>query len=83
MTENGKIKILILAGGKGKRMQSDLPKCLSLVCNKPMIQYLVDSVAEITKEKPVAIVGHLAEFIKKGGSAARPHQAPSGAFLCI
>lgn len=65
MTENGKIKILILAGGKGKRMQSDLPKCLSLVCNKPMIQYLVDSVAEITKEKPVAIVGHLAEFIKK------------------
>lgn len=65
MTENGKIKILILAAGKGKRMQSDLPKCLSPLCGKHMIQHLIEAVSEITHEKPVAIIGHLADLVKK------------------
>lgn len=35
---------VILAGGEGKRMQSQKPKPLSLVLNKPMLLWVIDSV---------------------------------------
>jgi bifunctional UDP-N-acetylglucosamine pyrophosphorylase/glucosamine-1-phosphate N-acetyltransferase len=65
VTENGKIKILILAGGKGKRMQSYLPKCLSPLCGKHMIKHLIEAVSQITHEKPIAIIGYLGDLVKK------------------
>ncbi|MFH1608789.1 MAG: NTP transferase domain-containing protein [Patescibacteria group bacterium] len=65
MTENGKIKILILAAGKGKRMQSDLPKCLSPLCGKHMIKHLIESISAITHEKPIAVIGYMADLVKK------------------
>ncbi|MDR0914444.1 MAG: NTP transferase domain-containing protein [Oscillospiraceae bacterium] len=34
---------VVLAGGEGKRMKSDLPKTLSLVLGKPMLQWVIDS----------------------------------------
>lgn len=62
MTE--KVKILILAAGLGKRMQSPTPKVLSKVNGKPMIKHLVESIKEVSKEKPIAIVGYGTETIK-------------------
>ncbi len=63
--EKNNFKIIILAGGKGKRMQSDLPKALSPLNGKYMIQYLLDSIKEFTKEKPIIVIGHLGDLIKK------------------
>ena len=37
-------KIIILAGGKGKRMKSELPKVLLPINDRPMIKYLIESV---------------------------------------
>lgn len=37
-------KIIILAAGKGSRMNSELPKALVPLCGKPMIQYLLESI---------------------------------------
>lgn len=65
MNNQGKIKIVILAGGKGKRMQSDLPKVLMPLKNKPMISRIISEIQKISDEKPVAIVGHKAEEVKK------------------
>lgn len=64
MREDGKIKIVILAAGKGKRMQSDLPKVLVTIKGRSMISCVLSSVLEASAEKPIAIVGHKAELVQ-------------------
>ena len=56
---------LILAGGKGKRMKSDLPKVLHKVCGKEMVNHVIDVLkrAEITEVN--VIIGTGAENVKK------------------
>lgn len=49
---------VILAGGKGKRMQSDLPKVLHEVYGKPMIQHAVDHVHEAGVSDVIIVVGY-------------------------
>ena len=58
------VKIIILAGGKGKRMQSDLPKVLMNLKGKPMISHLLESIdkAEICKD-PCIVVGYQKEKV--------------------
>ena len=59
-----KIEILILAAGKGKRMQDNLPKVLVKFNGKPMIMYVLESAGRAFKKKPIAIIGHKAELVK-------------------
>ncbi|HAS80646.1 MAG: Bifunctional protein GlmU [Candidatus Nomurabacteria bacterium GW2011_GWE1_32_28] len=59
-----KIKIIILAGGKGKRMQSDLPKVLIKLNGKPLIKYILNSVKKAFNKKPIAVIGNKAELVK-------------------
>lgn len=50
-------KIIILAAGKGSRMNSDLPKTLFPIKGKPMIKYLLDSVfSSQIDENPIVVV---------------------------
>lgn len=53
-----KYRFIILAAGKGKRMKSNTPKALALVCGKPILQYLHESIMK-TKldESPIVVVG--------------------------
>lgn len=55
MQKKQKIGIVILAAGKGKRMQSELPKVMHVVRNKPLIEYVVSAVEKIGV-RPVVIV---------------------------
>ena len=64
--KNKKIKIVILAAGKGKRMESDLPKSLSPVKGRPMIKYLLDSIEKSgICDKPCIIVGYGRDMVMK------------------
>ena len=49
--------IIILAGGKGTRMKSDLPKVLTLVRGVSIIERLLANVKSVC-EKPTIIIGH-------------------------
>ncbi len=46
-------------------MQTDLPKVLVPLQGKPMLFHVLSAVHKAFKEKPVAIVGHRAEMVKK------------------
>ncbi len=61
-----KTRVLILAAGKGTRMQSPLPKALAVLNGKHMIKHLLESVnqAEID-EKPIVVVGFEKELVMK------------------
>jgi len=64
MENSEKIKIIILAGGKGIRMNSALPKVLVPLGDKPMIKHLLESITKIYNKKPIVIVGHRAELVR-------------------
>ncbi len=50
-------RIIILAAGKGTRMNSDLPKVLVALRDRPMISYLMDSVASAGVDpRPLVVV---------------------------
>lgn len=60
-----KTKFVIMAGGKGTRMCSDLPKPLCTLGGKPMIEYLLETISQITDQKPIVIIGYKAELVEK------------------
>jgi len=62
--DNKKIKFLILAAGKGTRMDGDLPKVLAPLGGKPMIKHLLETISKVYDGKPIVIVGYKAELIK-------------------
>lgn len=55
---------LILAGGEGKRMKSDKPKTLSLVCGKPMLQWVIDSVIKSGINNICVVTGYKREMVE-------------------
>lgn len=57
---------IILAGGKGTRMDSDLPKVLVPLVNKPLISYLLEGVDQARfSTTPVIVVGYQADSVKE------------------
>ena len=50
-------QIIVMAAGKGTRMNSDLPKVLVPLKGRPMLDYLLDSISKTAQElKPIIIV---------------------------
>lgn len=56
---------ILMAAGKGTRMQSDLPKVMHKVCQKTMVEHLIDTVKLAGAEKVVTVVGYGHEVIEK------------------
>jgi len=53
---------IILAAGKGTRMQSDLPKVLHKVAGKSMINHVVDTASKLTPAKQIVVKSDDAEL---------------------
>jgi bifunctional UDP-N-acetylglucosamine pyrophosphorylase/glucosamine-1-phosphate N-acetyltransferase/UDP-N-acetylglucosamine pyrophosphorylase len=56
---------IVLAAGKGTRMKSDLPKVLIPVCGRPMIDYVLDALANGGVDRVIAVIGHQASLVRK------------------
>lgn len=55
---------IILAAGKGTRMQSSLPKCLHEVAGAPMIAHVIHNAQEAGFEDLAIVLGHGAQEMK-------------------
>lgn len=56
---------LILAAGKGKRMKSDIPKSLTKLKGKTLIERTINNLEEANITKRVAVLGYKAEEVEK------------------
>ena len=60
-----KISIIILAAGKGTRMDSETPKVLHKLNHKSLIKRVVETSMQLNPLKIVIVIGYKKELIKK------------------
>lgn len=60
-----KVKAIIMAGGKGTRMKSELPKVLHKVYDRCIIDYVCDACNDSNIDDLYVIVGHKHEIVEK------------------
>lgn len=70
------MKVIILAAGLGTRMNQELPKCVCLLKNKPMIKYLVETCEQLNPEEIIIVVGYKKEKVMEviGDNVTYIHQ---------
>ncbi|HEB27743.1 MAG TPA: UDP-N-acetylglucosamine diphosphorylase/glucosamine-1-phosphate N-acetyltransferase [Porticoccus sp.] len=56
--------IVILAAGKGTRMESSLPKVLHRLAGRPLLQHVVDAAETVNDANILVVIGHGAEEVK-------------------
>ena len=58
-------QVVILAGGKGTRMNSEHPKVLAHVLDRPMIEHVLDAVYKVNLgRRPVVVVGYKGNLVR-------------------
>ena len=61
---NDDLSIIILAAGKGTRMESDLPKVLHEINGKPMLNQVIKIGEELNPKKIVVVIGYKHELLE-------------------
>ena len=76
--QSAPLAIVVLAAGKGTRMNSDLHKVLHPIAGRAMIDHLLASAAQLAPERQVVVVGSGREQLEAalGGRAAIAVQEP-------
>ncbi len=65
------LSVVILAAGKGTRMQSSMPKVLHPIAGKPMLQHVIDAANQLNAEQVVVVAGHGIDQVKAELSAQK------------
>lgn len=56
---------IVMAAGKGTRMQSELPKVLVPVLGRPMIEYVLDALRAAGVKRTIVVVGYCADLVRQ------------------
>lgn len=64
MSQSFELDVVIMAGGLGKRMESDLPKVLHEVGGKPMLVRVLEQAMQLSPTKIILIVGKYRSIIE-------------------
>lgn len=59
------VRAVVLAAGKGTRMNSDEPKCAHYIIDKTMIEYVIDSLNGAKIQDIITVVGYRREVIEE------------------
>lgn len=59
------LAVLILAAGKGTRMQSSLAKVLIPIAGKPTLEFVLDAAKSLNPARTVVVVGHQADRVQE------------------
>ena len=66
------IALVILAAGKGTRMDSDLPKVLHKIGGAPLLHHAMLSAQALEPERTVVVTGHGADQVEAAAQAFDP-----------
>jgi bifunctional UDP-N-acetylglucosamine pyrophosphorylase/glucosamine-1-phosphate N-acetyltransferase len=58
------IKSVVLAAGKGSRLKSSNAKVLHRIFDKPILAWVLDSLAEVDQDEIIVVCGHQAEKVR-------------------
>ena len=58
------LSVIILAAGKGSRMNSNKPKVLQTLAGKPLVEHVVNSVEKLNADNIIIVTGHLEEQLR-------------------
>lgn len=61
--QNG-LTVVVLAAGKGARMQSDMPKVLHPIGHKPLLQHVLEATFPLSAEQTIVVHGKESDSIK-------------------
>ena len=59
-----KLSIVIMAAGRGTRMNSDLPKVLHKLSGDTMLNHVISTSISLSPKKIIVVVGHEAQMVK-------------------
>ncbi len=55
---NNNVAVVVLAAGKGTRMESEIPKVLHNVAGRPMLSHVLDAAATVVPLQTIVVMGH-------------------------
>ena len=68
--EGRRLDVVVLAAGRGKRMNSDLPKVLHTLAGRPLLEHVLDTAARLRPHMVHVVVGYGADQVREAMAAA-------------
>ena len=59
------LTVIILAAGKGTRMENSLAKVLIPIAGKPILEFVLDTAERLNPTRTIVVVGHQADRVLK------------------